>query len=251
MIAELNLNTWYVPCMNKQKYTPEILENCNVSSTLCFLFEFLPIVIFHRLVVACINKRNMALWKKKEKECIYHTVAVLQYGKSNHRVLIGIREEKGKEIEQYPYSIEIQAITTSPRQINKFLCTEIEESICQNLSDIIGTFPSSENPYQIGYRCIIKRYNDRSEGCIVLENKMQTELDCCNCAPVHTVDVKSILSFWKVCMQFLVMFCKMPDAFVLAYCFFFLPYHFFSPTVCTGSQFYWKVLSNIGEILAQ
>lgn len=221
MIAELNLNTWYVPCMNKQKYTPEILENCNVSSTLCFLFEFLPIVIFHRLVVACINKRNMALWKKKEKECIYHTVAVLQYGKSNHRVLIGIREEKGKEIEQYPYSIEIQAITTSPRQINKFLCTEIEESICQNLSDIIGTFPASENPYQIGYRCIIKRYNDRSEGCIVLEYKMQTELDCCNCAPVHTVDVKSILSFWKVCMQFLVMFCKMPDAFVLAYCFFF------------------------------
>lgn len=122
---------------------------------------------------------------------------MLQYGQSNHCVLIGIREEKGKEIKQYPYSIEIQAITTSPRQINKFLCTEIEESICQNLPDIIGTFPSSENPYQIGYRCIIKRYNDRSEGCIVLENKMQTELDCCNCAPVHTVDVKSILSFWK------------------------------------------------------
>lgn len=161
------------------------------------------------------------------------------------------REEKWKEIEQYPYSIEIQAITTSPRQINKFLCTEIEESICQNLSDIIGTFPSSENPYQIGYRCIIKRYNDRSEGCIVLENKMQTELDCCNCAPVHTVDVKSILSFWKVCMQFLVMFCKMPDAFVLAYCFIFFLIIFLSygmywiPILLESFVEYWRDFSSV------
>lgn len=42
MIAELNSTLWYVPCMNKQQYTKSILENCTVSSTLCFVFEFLP-----------------------------------------------------------------------------------------------------------------------------------------------------------------------------------------------------------------
>lgn len=222
MLAELDRNTWYVPCMNKQKYTPDILENSNVSSTLCFLFEFLPIVIFHRLIVACINKRNMTLWKKKKKNCIYHTVAVLQYEKMKHRVLIGIRDNKGNEIEQYPYSIEIQAITTNPREPDKLLCTEIKENICQILSDIMSTFPSCESPYQVGYRCIIKPFNDQSDGSIVLERNMHTELECSNCAPVHTVDVKSILDFWKVCMKFLVMFCKMPDAYVLSYYSFFV-----------------------------
>lgn len=72
MLAELDRNTWYGPCMNKQKYTPEILQTSNVSSTLCFLFDFLPIIIFHRLVVACINKKNMKLWEMNEKVYIPH-----------------------------------------------------------------------------------------------------------------------------------------------------------------------------------
>lgn len=171
MLAELDRNTWYVPCMNKQKYTPEILQTSNVSSTLCFLFDFLPIVIFHRLVVACINKENMKLWERNEKECIYHTVAVLNYEKT-HRVLIGISENKKGRRLQYAYTIEIQVVTTKSRQLNKLLCTKIKEIVCQILTELL-TSPSSQSPsceksYKVGYRCTIKPYRYKSEGSIVL-----------------------------------------------------------------------------------
>lgn len=207
MLAELDQNTWYVPCMNKQKYTPEILQTSNVSSTLCFLFDFLPIVIFHRLVVACINKKNMKLWEMNEKECIYHTVAVLNYEKT-HRVLIGISENKKRRSLQYAYTIEIQVVTTKSRQLNKLLCTKIKEIVCQILTELLSS-PSSQSPsceksFKVGYRCTIKPYRYKSEGSIVLENDMKPERDCTSCASVHTIEAKSILDFWNVRLNVLI-----------------------------------------------
>lgn len=40
MLAELDQNTWYVPCMNKQKYTPEILQPqmFHLRSAFCLIF---------------------------------------------------------------------------------------------------------------------------------------------------------------------------------------------------------------------
>lgn len=37
MLVELSEEMWYVPCMNKQQYSCEMLENCNISSTLLFI----------------------------------------------------------------------------------------------------------------------------------------------------------------------------------------------------------------------
>lgn len=200
MLAELNQKLWYVPCMNKQKYSDEILANCEVSSTLCFVFEFLPFIVFHRLIVACINKLKWSIWKRKT-ECIFHTVTVLEHNEcENHRILIGISENKTYSKEnQYPYSIEIQAFVTKTRTLDRSLCFKIKQSVRHLLLNLTQTLPVDKLHFQVGYRCVIKPFIDNSPSHIILEENMEkSDLDCSECSPVHTVDIKSIVEFWKV-----------------------------------------------------
>lgn len=201
MLAELNSELWYVPCMNKQKYTDTILENCTVSSTLCFVFEFLPFVIFHRLIVACINRLKMALWKSEGKYCIYHTATILCRKNTTHRVLIGIHDLKGYKCEEYHYSIEIQAIETNPRTLDFQFCSEIKENICQILLELTQTFSMKDESFQIGYRCTVTPYSNYQKDHIILEKDLSSEVDCSQCAPVHAVEVSSIVGFWEVCIN--------------------------------------------------
>lgn len=142
MLAELKPGSWYVPCMNKQKYNESVLDNCNVSSTLCFVFKFLPFDIYHRLIAACINKLNLDLWKRNENEYhIYHTVTILKCKNTTHRLIIGIGKEEKDDT--YPYSIEIQAVETKPRNPDNQFCSKIKENITQILLELTLTFKSS------------------------------------------------------------------------------------------------------------
>jgi hypothetical protein len=202
LLAELNQNLWYVPCMNKQKYSEEILANCEVSSTLCFMFEFLPFVVFHRLIVACMNKLKWSIWKK-EKECIFHTVTVLEHNET-HRILIGISENKTyPRGHQYPYSIEIQVLVTKPRIIDRGLCTKIKQSVQQILMGLTQRLPMDTLRFQVGYRCWRRPFVDSPSSHIILEENMEkSDLDCSECTPVHTVDTNDILHFWKVYLYF-------------------------------------------------
>lgn len=111
-------------------------------------------------------------------------------------MLIGIHDGQGHE--EYPFSIEIQAIVTKPRTLDSQLCSEIKQKIEQILFDLTRAFPSNEESFQTGYRCTRKPHSNQPEGNIMLEKDMSSETDCSKCAPVHAVDVKSIVGFWKV-----------------------------------------------------
>lgn len=199
MLANVEADLWYVPCMNKQKYTPSILDNCTVSSTLCYVFKFLPFVIFHRLVIACMKKMKMTLWQHGDKYCIYHTVVVLKWETKKHQVLFGIRDKKVNGIEEYPYSIEIQAAVIQPRPLDKHVCSELRENISKILENLTMTFPVHEEAYLEGYRCVRKPYNNLPDGHIILEKDVSKDVDCTKC-PSHVVEVQSIVGFWKVCV---------------------------------------------------
>ena len=206
MLAELSGDMWYVPCMNKQKYSCGILENCNVSSTLCFLFEFLPFVIYHRLVVSCINKLEMKPWKIAERMSIFHTATILLYKDLTHRVLIGICENKKRTQRSYPYSIEIQTNVTKPREIDNQMTLELKASIRQILVELTQIFPfyDKTKPFSVGYRCQIKPFSGNSDDHIIKEDDMSAlKLDCAKCKPVHVVDKKSILYFWEVITNYI------------------------------------------------
>ena len=205
MLAKLRHDLWYVPCMNKERYQTNILENCHVSSTLCFLFEFVPFVIFHRLIVACINDLKMEPWNIG-KMCIYHTVTILTC-EDNQRLLIGIRENKDPSYPEYSYSIELQAMETSTGGNNHEFSSKnktLKENICHILNKLTKTFPSSEKPFQIGYRCKVEPYSKSSESHIILEGDMdKSRVECSICRPVHVVqDVQFILGCWQVHMIF-------------------------------------------------
>lgn len=197
MLAELEPELWYVPCMNKQKYNESVLDNCNVSSTLCFVFKFLPCDIYHRLIAACIYKLKMELWKL-DKYCIYHTVTILKCKSTTHRLIIGIGKEEKDD--KYPYSIEIQAIETKPRNPDIQFCYKVKENITQILLELTRTFKSSGAHFQVGYLCTKTPHKDPPQGHIILEDALKKkDLDCYECKPVHVVDGKFILGFWEVC----------------------------------------------------
>ena len=199
MLAELSKEIWYVPCMNKQTYVRTILKNCNVSSTLCFLFEFLPFVIFHRLVVACINRFEMKPWISEGKECIFHTVTILSCKDQTHRLLIGICDNKERTHREFPYSIEIQINITKPREIETELTLSLKRRICEILSSLTKAFRSCESAYTVGYRCKVEPFGGESEGQIISEEEMsESEFDCSKCSVVHLVNVGYIRNFWEV-----------------------------------------------------
>ena len=199
MLAELSKEMWYVPCMNKQMFESTILDNCKVSSRLCFLFEFLPFIVYHRLVVACINKMGMKPWKISERMCIHHKVTILAYKDEYHRVLIAICDNKEHPHRDFPYSIEIQINVTKPREIETRLTSELKEFICQNLTDLTKGISSCETYSQVGYRCRLEPFGTNEEGHIIKEEEMSApEYDCSKCSKPHIVDVGSIRRFWEV-----------------------------------------------------
>lgn len=205
MIAKVNSTLWYIPCMNKQQYTKSILENCTVSSTLCFVFEFLPIDIFHRLVATCINKREMTLWQSEGKYCVYNNVTILICENTTLIVLIGIRGGKENTDEEYPYSIEIQAININDRvgTIDSSLCSGIKQIICEVLSILTQTFQTDKEPFHLGYRCVRTPYDDFPEGHIILEKDISTDrgVKCSNCEQNPEIEVDSLIGHWKVCIK--------------------------------------------------
>ena len=195
MVAELSEEMWYVPCMNKQKFDSTILDNCNVSSRLCFLFEFLPFVIYHRLVVACINKMKMKHWLNTKSKCFFHKETILNYNDDTHRVLIAICDNKESLHRDFPYSIEIQINVTKPREIDIRITSIIKELICQNLTVLTQGISSS----QIGYRCRLEPFGKDIESHIIKDEEMlASEYDCPKCNQSHIVDVHSIRRFWEV-----------------------------------------------------
>ena len=203
MLAELSEDMWYVPCMNKQMYSSEILENCNVSSTLCFLYEYLPFVIYHRLVVACINNLGMQPWIRKGIRCIFHTVTILSCNDQIHRVLIGICQSNERTNRKYPYSIEVQVNSTKRGdKIDTRLTSELRKTIFQNLTNLTQAFPSCDRSFHLGYRCKLEPFRGNQESHIIREEDIREgnpQFDCCKCNENHIVDVNSIICFWEVC----------------------------------------------------
>lgn len=132
---------------------------------------------------------------KKDKYCIYHTVTILKCTNRTHRLIIGIR--KREKDDEYPYSIEIQAIETEPRNPDSQMCSEIKENIYRILSDLAQTFTSCEVPFQVGYLCTKMPHSDLPRGHILLEKEVKGGVDCSKCIPVHVVEVKSIIGVWE------------------------------------------------------
>ncbi|XP_055999743.1 uncharacterized protein LOC125677291 [Ostrea edulis] len=195
MIAEMEKGEkYYVPCMNKQKYDMNVLQNCTCSSTVCFMFEYLPLVIFHRLIATCMTKEGWGIWNGNDEnhqkrgqtsECVFHTAVILKE-KDHLKILIGISEKK-KYLQDpkntHPYSIEIQGIVFKDKKIPR-LFSEVEK-IKKHLKDLTSCFGANrDRTYMIGYRCSRVPFSDTSDSHIIL----QSANECTQCRKSGVID---------------------------------------------------------------
>ncbi|XP_056000120.1 uncharacterized protein LOC125654954 [Ostrea edulis] len=194
MIAEMEKGEkYYVPCMNKQKYDTNVLDNCTYSSTVCFMFEYLPLVIFHRLIATCMTKEGWRIWDGNDQnqrfgqtsECVFHTAAILKV-KGHLKILIGITEKKTylqDPKNTHPYSIEIQGIVFKDEKMPR-LFSEVER-ITQHLKDLTSCFGANrDRAYKIGYRCSRVPFSDTSDSHIIL----QSANECTECRKSGVID---------------------------------------------------------------
>ncbi|XP_055999077.1 uncharacterized protein LOC125656784 isoform X1 [Ostrea edulis] len=203
MIAEMEKGEiYYVPCMNKQKYDRNVLHNCTCSSTVCFMFEYLPLVIFHRLVATCMTREGWKIWNGNNQmrtgqtsECVFHTAAILE-DKDDIKVLIGITEKKQylhDTLNTHPYSIEIQYIVFKDQKMQTQFARNKLETIKTHLKDLTSCFGANrDKTYRMGYRCSIAPFSDTPVSHIIL----QSAKECTPCR--KRVDINYLRSFWVV-----------------------------------------------------
>uniref|UniRef100_A0A8W8NSV6 CARD domain-containing protein n=1 Tax=Magallana gigas TaxID=29159 RepID=A0A8W8NSV6_MAGGI len=143
----------------------------------------------------------MTLWKSEEKYCVYNNVTLLKCENTALIVLIGIRCGKENADEEYPHSIEIQAINMNDRvgTFDSSLCSGIKQIICEVLSDLTQTFQTDKEPFNLGYRCVRTPYDDLPEGHIILEKDISTDcgVKCSKCEQNPEIEVDSLIGHWK------------------------------------------------------
>eukprot|EP00105_Crassostrea_gigas_P007134 XP_011421282.1 PREDICTED: uncharacterized protein LOC105323908 [Crassostrea gigas] len=143
----------------------------------------------------------MTLWQSEGKYCVYNNVTLLKCENTTLTVLIGIRGGKENANEEYPYSIEIQAINRNDRvgTIDSSLCSGIKQMICEVLFNLTQTFQTDKEPFHLGYRCVRTPYDDLPEGHIILEKDISTDrgVKCSKCEQNPEIDVDSLMGDWK------------------------------------------------------
>ncbi|XP_056007869.1 uncharacterized protein LOC125664362 isoform X7 [Ostrea edulis] len=203
MIAEIEKGEkYYVPCMNKQKYNTKVLNKCACSYIVCFTFQYLPLVIYHRLVATCMTEEGWRIWDGNDQKetantskCVFHTAAILQ-GKDDLKILIGITENKHnlydeKHENRYPYSIEIQGFVLENQTMQPQFARSKLKRIREHLKDLTSCFGANrDRAFKIGYRCSITPFSDTPDSHIIL----LSEKECTTCR--KSVNVDDMRSFW-------------------------------------------------------
>ncbi|XP_061192622.1 uncharacterized protein LOC133200822 [Saccostrea echinata] len=201
MLAEIGETKWYVPFMNKQKFEEtEVIQMYEVSSTLCFVFEFLPVTIFFQLVSHCINILGWKIWQKGGNECVFHTAIILEH-KTNlsHKIILKCVDKSTFKIldRALQYSIEIKAFVLEDNEISSSVTNDIRTCIQDFLQNFNPENADEGLKYYVGLRC---RKEIGMESAIIPEERFLSssgKLECSTCKDhAHAIDCDNIYSFW-------------------------------------------------------
>ncbi|XP_061181152.1 uncharacterized protein LOC133189767 [Saccostrea echinata] len=204
LLAEVGDKIWYVPCMNKQTFEEgEILQNCTMSSTLCFAFEFLPVVIFFQLVTHCINNCGWKVWKR-QLECVYHTAVILEHKSSLshvlHKIIIKYSDKNTSFFsgENLHYSIEIRVFVLENNKLDSSLVTEVRDGIQRFLQTVSSESTDRHMKFRVGIRCrnIIGKESSILPEEFFLDSRGKVE--CSGCKDrAHTVECDNLYTIWN------------------------------------------------------
>ncbi|XP_062621697.1 uncharacterized protein LOC134283271, partial [Saccostrea cucullata] len=189
LLAKMEDNSWYVPCMNKRPFPVRSFSSHPASSILCYMFDFLPAGIFQRLVASCVQFP----WKivkvnedGRARPCIYQTAAVFLFEK--HCVLLGMTQS---EIQLQVYVVEGEVEITT--------CIKIRKKIEDELDTLSSTFQRNLK-FQIGFKCKPIGFCDSKKSHVIKESELTEPTLLCPSCPVekkHNIDTTEILEYWK------------------------------------------------------
>lgn len=180
----------YVPSMNTLPFQLEVFDDYNKSSVVCYESNFLPDIIYHRLVSEAITTGYFGkIASDGKRRCVYQNACIFQ--NATHFILLG----------RCRTSIQIQ-IVCQEVDIDK----SISVNALRNLSKLIKELQSSfhmDIKFSVGYLCGQFRFlNDYVDfGMSEEEVQEMCVKSFCKKCPLrdkHIIDPQHLLSFWKV-----------------------------------------------------
>ncbi|XP_062584574.1 uncharacterized protein LOC134246257 isoform X2 [Saccostrea cucullata] len=184
LLAKMDENKWYVPCMNKKPFPAEYFSSYPASSILCYVFDALPAGIFQRLVAICIQ----IPWKlnsSRDELCIYQTVAVFCF--ENHNILIGMTPT---EIQSQVFVIE--------GEVDKSICQQIKHKI-DNILNILSETFHTDSKFSHAFKCKATGFCDNNESSVIPQSdfiKPNFQCPACPVGRMHNINSKDIMKFW-------------------------------------------------------
>lgn len=160
---------YYIPSMNRRKFkNPE--KKYKKSSILCFQFDKdrqLPVNIFYRLVVKCLNIPDWCILKEEDDEnCLYENVACFSYDCCI--VVICLCK----------FQIQVQVwIPEKDKSINALLLVNIQQSVEGKIRE------NKKLIYEIGYKCQNGMLNAEKDNSFIAQKEFPvSNYTCQKCA---------------------------------------------------------------------
>ncbi|XP_062568960.1 uncharacterized protein LOC134231069 isoform X2 [Saccostrea cucullata] len=184
LLAKLDDKKWHVPCMNKMPFPANLFTSYPASSILCYVFDVLPVSIFHRLVATCFQI-PWEIVTERERLCIYQTVAVFLF--KDHNILLGMTP---REIQLQVFVIEGKVEITN--------CQEIKAEIDRMLNVLSRTF-QTDFRFTLGFKCKTTGFCDSQESSVINESEFTKASFQCPFCPIgkkHIINSKNIKKYW-------------------------------------------------------
>ncbi|XP_061171147.1 uncharacterized protein LOC133180696 [Saccostrea echinata] len=187
LLARMNGEKWYVPCMNKIPFPVDAFSSYPASSILCYMFDVLPAGIFHRLVATCMQNPSR-IFSFGDQGCIYQTAAKFMYQDRHHNILIGMTQTE----------IQLQVFVVEG-DIDVSTCHQIREILESVLHDLSNTFQENSE-FHVAFKCKPAGFCDSRESAVLSESEFsRATFQCPSCKQknIHIINTRDITKYWK------------------------------------------------------
>ncbi|XP_062570298.1 uncharacterized protein LOC134232368 [Saccostrea cucullata] len=190
--AALVRKTWYVPYMNKSRFPSKYFADYKKSSIYCFIADFLPDILYHRLVSKVLADHSLGeIVSNGDQKCIYQTVCALYHHEDTHIVLVGRCET----------SIQVQVL--SKTDLDKNISREILKKVSEEVEELKTIFGLNIE-FKEGLLCDRSSITDQfllkgiSKEQLLKACEKNDIFLCKNCAvgQPHMINSRALLSYW-------------------------------------------------------
>ncbi|XP_062612151.1 probable serine/threonine-protein kinase pats1 [Saccostrea cucullata] len=182
-----------IPSVTKREYKEEMsMLSTTDQKTLIlyFSFDFLPLFVYHRLVVSCFSFKDWLPLQDGYK-CIYKNVSEFKY--EHHYIVLGVFKED--------IYLQIYRPNMQNAVLNKNVTLKVRQTVEDELEKLSNSY-HRKIKFETGFYCMTKENSDR---CFIPESEMRilTSEICPHheSRPNHTIISKEYMWPWDKTVQ--------------------------------------------------